>query len=570
MSSNAEQKPRLRLGDQLVSSGLISQDQLNIALTEQRQSDIPLGKVLVKLGFVSEEVLRDVLGSSLGQDSIDLTNILIDADVLAMFDEKLCRQTTILPVAYDKNKGEVHVATADTFDVISLDRLKAKVGRDIDIIPKLAAANQIEEAIDRFYGFGLSIDGILQEIETGKTDFHDFRGDENQYSHPMVRLVDALLSDAVKKDTSDIHFEPEDGFLRIRYRIDGVMRQIRSLHIKYWPAINIRLKVMANMNIAESHLPQDGRISLSIGSRAIDFRVASQPTIYGENIVLRILDKNKGILPLEKMNLDEGTLRSINLMMSRPEGIILVTGPTGSGKTTTLYSMLSAMNDESVNIMTLEDPVEYPIPMVRQSSIGSSGKMNFANGIKSLMRQDPDIILVGEVRDPDTAEMAFRAAMTGHQVLSTLHTNSAIGAFPRLYDIGLVPDVMSGNIIGIIGQRLMRKLCAHCRVTYTPCEMECQLLGLEHGSEATLYKAGSCDRCDNTGYKGRMAILEVLRIDKQIDELIARKSSVGEIEAHAKANGFETLAEIAICRVIAGDTSLDEASRKTDMTSLLS
>ncbi|MFK8019448.1 MAG: GspE/PulE family protein [Pseudomonadales bacterium] len=566
MAEPAKEKPRLRLGDELIESGLISQDQLKIALLEQKQTNDALGKVMVKLGFVTEEVVRDVLGSSLGQESIDLEHIVIDPDVLALFSEAMCRQMKALPVSLEGEKKSLVVAIADTFDVIALDKIKAKIGRNIDIVPKLASENQIESAIDRLYGFGLSIDGILQEIETGQVDFKEFRGDDEQYSHPMVRLVDALLSDAVKKGTSDIHFEPEHGFLRIRYRIDGIMRQIRSIHIKYWPAINVRLKVMSNMNIAESQLPQDGRISLSIGSREIDFRVASQPTIHGENFVLRILDKNKGIVPLEAMKLDEKTYRTINLMMSRPEGIILVTGPTGSGKTTTLYSMLNAMNDEAVNIMTLEDPVEYPIPLIRQSSIGSSGKMDFAKGIKSLMRQDPDVILVGEIRDHETAEMAFRAAMTGHQVLSTLHTNSAIGSFPRLYDIGLVPDIISGNVIGIVGQRLLRRLCS-CREAYTPSDVECQLLEVQPSPSLTLYKASGCEKCEQTGYKGRVAVIEVLRMDRELDELVARKASSNELETLAKAKGFKTLAEVAVDHVLAGATSLDEATRKTDLTS---
>jgi type II secretory ATPase GspE/PulE/Tfp pilus assembly ATPase PilB-like protein len=568
MTQPAE-KPKLRLGDQLIDAGLITEDQLKIALLEQKQSKAQLGKILVTLGFVTEEVVRDVLGKALGQDSVDLENIVVDADVLAMMSQEQCRQITALPIAYDVDRATLVVAISDTFNVVGLDRIKATLGRGAEIEPVLASETQIEAAIDRFYGFGISLDSILQEIETGNSDFSDYRGDDAAYSHPMVRLVDAMLSDAVKKDSSDIHFEPEEGFLRIRYRIDGVMRQIRSLHIKYWPAINIRLKVMADMNIAESNLPQDGRITRSVGSRQIDFRVASQPTIHGENIVLRVLDRNKGILPLESMGLDAASYRTIRLMMSRPEGIILVTGPTGSGKTTTLYSMLSAMNNESVNIMTLEDPVEYPIPMIRQSSI-SHGKMDFAKGIKSLMRQDPDIILVGEVRDQETAEMAFRAAMTGHQVLTTLHTNSAIGAFARLYDIGMSAEVLGGNIIGIIGQRLLRKLCLHCREAYTPDELECSLLGVQASESLNLFRAGSCEHCSHTGYKGRIAVVEALRMDNEIDELVMNRATPFEIERTARTKGFQSLSDMAINHVIAGATSLDEATRKTDLTSRVS
>ncbi len=284
----------------------------------------------------------------------------------------------------------------------------------------------------------------------------------------MVRLVNALLVDAVKRGASDIHFEPEYAFLRIRYRIDGVLETVRSLHKTYLPGITVRVKVVSGMNIAETRAPQDGRLSLTLNGRPIDFRVSTQPTIYGENIVLRVLDREKSIISLDRMNLTKDTLAKLNLMLARPEGILIVTGPTGSGKTTTLYSLLSQVNDETVNIMTLEDPVEYPLTLMRQTSVNEVARMDFADGIRSIMRQDPDIILVGEVRDKETAEMAFRAAMTGHQVFTTLHTNSALGAFPRLLDIGIQPDIMAGNIIGVIAQRLVRVLCPHCKEAYAP------------------------------------------------------------------------------------------------------
>jgi general secretion pathway protein E/type IV pilus assembly protein PilB len=280
-----------------------------------------------------------------------------------------------------------------------------------------------------------------------------------------------------------VHFEPEASFLRIRYRIDGILRQIRALHKSYWAAMAVRIKVISGMNIAETRAPQDGRISLNISGHAVDFRVASQPTIHGENIVLRILDRQKGIVPLDRLGLDDHQMSLMKLMVARPEGIILVTGPTGSGKTTTLYSVLNHINEEGVNIMTLEDPVEYPMAMIRQTSVAESAKLDFANGIRSMMRQDPDIILVGEIRDADTAEMAFRAAMTGHQVYSTLHTNSALGAIPRLLDIGVLPDIMAGNIIGILAQRLVRRLCTHCRKPYPAEAHECKLMGVRPLSE---------------------------------------------------------------------------------------
>jgi type II secretory ATPase GspE/PulE/Tfp pilus assembly ATPase PilB-like protein len=382
--------------------------------------------------------------------------------------------------------------------------------------------------------------------------------------------VNALLSDAVKRGASDLHFEPEQEFLRIRYRIDGVLRQVRSLHRNYWAALAVRIKVMSGMDIAEMRAPQDGRFSLSLYGRPIDFRVSTLPTTHGENIVLRVLDRQKGIVGLDDLGLHEDALSTLRIMIARPEGILMVTGPTGSGKTTTLYSLLMHLNDEGVNIMTLEDPVEYPMSLIRQTSINEAVKLDFANGIRTMLRQDPDIILVGEVRDEDTAEMAFRAAMTGHQVFTTLHTNSAVGAVSRLRDIGVSPEIMSGNIIGVIAQRLVRTLCPACKEPYAPTKLERQLLGL-HVTEAspTLYAARGCARCDQQGYKGRVALMEVLRIDPELDELIATGAPNRELERVAVSKGFTPLATDGVRRVLEGVTTLDEVSRVVDLTERL-
>jgi type II secretory ATPase GspE/PulE/Tfp pilus assembly ATPase PilB-like protein len=329
----------------------------------------------------------------------------------------------------------------------------------------------------------------------------------------------------------------------------------------------VRLKVMCKMNIAETRTPQDGRISLTLSGHPIDFRVASQPTAHGENIVLRILDRYKGIVPLEKLGLRDSELAMLKLMIARPEGIILVTGPTGSGKTTTLYSILNHINTEGVNIMTLEEPVEYPMALIRQTSVNEAVKLDFASGIRSMMRQDPDIILVGEIRDQDTAEMTFRAAMTGHQVYSTLHTNSAIGAMPRLLDLGVLPDILAGNIIGIVAQRLVRRLCTHCREPIVPDATAIRLLDLTpERVPARIYRAKGCDHCDHTGYRGRTAIMELLKMDQDMDELVARRATSREIRNAAREKGFRTLAEDAAERVLAGDTSLEEIARIVDLT----
>lgn len=561
-----KQKP-LRLGDLLIENGIINQDQLKIALIEQKQHNIPLGKILIRLGFVSEEVMRDTLSESIGEDSVDLSKVVPDGDAIRLIPKEIARRFHMLPITYDQRSKTLTLAMADTFNLIALDQTTALLGADVNLTPLLAGEAEIEAAIDQFYGFELSVEGILNELETGEIDYQSLQAGNDEYSQPLVRLVDALLADSVKRGASDIHFEPEEGFLRIRYRIDGVLRNIRSLHKNYWPGLVVRIKVMADMNIAETRAPQDGRISLTLAGRPVDFRVSTQPTTHGENIVLRVLDRQKGIVPLEKLQLTDEALTILKLMMARPEGIILVTGPTGSGKTTTLYSLLNYRNDEAVNIMTLEDPVEYPMDLIRQSSVNESAKLDFANGIRSIMRQDPDIILIGEIRDEDTAEMAFRAAMTGHQVYSTLHTNSALGAVPRLLDIGILPDIMAGNIIGIVAQRLVRRLCMHCKEPYQPVDIERKLMGIDPDDDKiNLYRAKGCSHCDNTGYRGRISLMEILRLDKQLDELIARRAPMSEMLKLALQNGFVTLAEDGIRRVLHGVTSLDEVSRVIDLT----
>jgi general secretion pathway protein E/type IV pilus assembly protein PilB len=555
------------LGQILISEGILSEDQLRIALLEQMKLNQPIGKLLVSLGFVSEATLRQALSESLGKQSIDLKHAVIDPDALKFVPRDLAKRYHLLPLDFNRAKNRLTLAISDINEIVGLDRVRALLNEGAEIETLLAGESEIDRAIDQYYGYELSIDGILHEIETGEIDWKSLSASDDEYSQPVVRLIDSILTDAVKKEASDIHFEPEANFLRIRYRIDGMLRQIRALHKSYWPAMTVRIKVLSGMNIAEMRAPQDGRIGLSISGRAVDFRVASQPTIHGENIVLRILDRQKGIVPLENLGLSEEHLYQLKLMIARPEGIILVTGPTGSGKTTTLYSVLNHINAEGIHIMTLEDPVEYPMALVRQTSVADSAKLDFANGIRSMMRQDPDVILVGEVRDAETAEMAFRAAMTGHQVYTTLHTNSAIGAIPRLLDIGVLPDVMAGNIIGIVAQRLIRRLCDHCKSPYHAEAHELHLIGAStDGPKQVLYKPTGCEICDFRGYKGRIAIMELLRVDASIDELIARRATTHEIRNKALLQGFSTLADDGLRRVLNGTTSLEELARVVDLT----
>ena len=562
-----------RLGEWLVAQGLLSEDQLRIALLEQAKSEARLGKLLVDLGFVSEAALKDALSENLGKASIDLAQVVADAAALALVPRSLAQRHHLLPLAYDAQTRKLTLAAADAHDLAGLDKVRLAAtrvaGEEVQLATLLAGESEIIEAIDRHYGYTLSIDGILQELESGAVAGNGGGASGGEYSQPVVRLIDALLTDAVKNEASDIHFEPEKNFLRIRYRQDGILRQIRALHLSCWPAMAVRLKVMSGMNIAETRAPQDGHVTLAISGRPVDFRVASQPTLYGENIVLRVLDRQKGIVPLERLGLAKAHLRALERMLLRPEGIILVTGPTGSGKTTTLYSILNRINSEHIHIMTLEDPVEYPLPLVRQTSIHDAVKLDFASGIRSMMRQDPDVILIGEIRDMATADMAFRAAMTGHQVFATLHTASAIGAIPRLADIGVKPDILSGNITAVIAQRLVRRLCPHCKTPVAADARARLLLGLAEDEDATLYQANGCEACRFLGYRGRFAIMELLFIDRELDDLIAENVPRRELLRHARRQGFRALAEDGVDRVLAGETALEELMRVVDLSDRL-
>jgi len=553
-------------GDKLVDEGYITQDELRVALKEQKISGKKLGEVLITLGFLSAEVSREIIGDVVGFSSMSLKGVLPDGAALALISESFARTHLVMPISLTDDHLKIAMSSPD--DILLLDKIKRHIKRSLYLEPVLVVENEIQYAIDHFYGYELSIDGIIRELETGQAEVF-LSGEQTEYSQPMVRLVDNILTDAVKKGASDIHFEPEEYYIRIRYRIDGVLQQIRLLHKSFWSALVVRLKVMSNLDLTDQRMPQDGRMDLLVHGREIDFRVSSLPGSHGENFVLRILDRDKGIIPLDDLGLDPHSLRELRLMMSRPTGILLVTGPTGSGKTTTLYSMLNEVNDEGVNIMTLEDPVEYPMNRIRQTAINEEIGMTFAAGIRSLMRQDPDIILIGEISDGETAEMALRAAMTGHQVFATLHTNSAIGAIPRLLDIGISPSILSGNIIGIMAQRLTRRLCPHCREPYEPDAFEKKLVGFNDNEQVVLYKAKGCDLCGGVGFKGRLAVLETLRFNEELDDMLLGQASQHAMLEKALEQGYTSMLHNALRRVCAGETTLEEISRIVDLTELV-
>lgn len=554
------------IGAKLLEKKVISEDQLAIAIKEQEhlKGAKTIGAILVEMGFVSEGALGEILNESTGVKKFDIKAAIIDVKLVKKVPKDFAVHNKLIPISYTADS--VTIGMADVFDIVAIDQVRRFFPPNFRINPAFVTEADLNQAIDQYYGYEMSIEGILKEIENGTNnknfDEAQLRGD---YKSPMVRLVDAIFTDAVHRGASDLHFEPEALFLRIRYRIDGKMVQIRSVHKEYWSAIAVRIKIMSGMNIAESRKPQDGRINSEILGRKIDFRVSTQPTINGENIVMRILDEKQSILSLDKLGFSDHSINLMKKLVQRPEGLIILTGPTGSGKTTTLYTVLNYINSVDTNIMTLEDPVEYHIPLIRQSNIRTDIGMDFASGIKSLLRQDPDVILVGEIRDRDTAITAIQAAMTGHQVYSSLHTNDALGAIPRLMNIGVPNYLMSGSLIGVLAQRLARKLCPHCKKESPLDPFEKRLLGPKYSNIDKIFKSVGCEKCSG-GYKGRAVICEILQFDRELDDLVVAAASRKEMMAYALKNGFVPMIEDGLQKVIAGITDLKELMRVVDMT----
>lgn len=557
-----------RLGEWMLEKGMITSDQLAIALIEQQKDQLLLGQQLVRLHFVTDAIVRDVLAQYHVQDSVDVSQMVPDAEVVMLVPEWFARKHQLLPLSLSADKQLLRVAISDHKNTAALEALRQLLGGRMQFKTALATEADLEQKLDQYYGHSLSLDGILQEIEQG--DDVSQPSQSQQSSRPVVRLVDAILVDAVKRGASDIHFEPELAFLRVRYRVDGVLWQIRCLHDRYWPAICVRIKIMAGMDIAEQRASQDGRIQLFLCGRQIDFRVSSHPTLHGENVVLRILDRDKAILTMEAMGLPSIQLKRIQSMLNKPEGLLMLTGPTGSGKTTTLYAMLAYLNHEHVNIMTLEDPVEYPQPLMRQTSVNAANKVDFVNGIRAILRQDPDIILVGEIRDESTAAMAVRAAMTGHLVLTSLHTNSAMAAFSRLQDLGVSAHMISSCLVGVIAQRLVRRLCQHCKRSVNLGDNTAnRLVGAsprECDTLSEVFEATGCDRCHMSGYSGRLVVMEALAMHSGMAGLLSKSLPAEQFQQQARAHGFITLAEDGLRLVRSGETSLQELRRVVDLS----
>jgi len=558
-----EIKQDKKLGESLLEDGCISSDQLQIALLEQsKNNNEMIGDTLLRLGFVNNNNLSKALAKKANVESINIKNIKLNNVLISKVPFNIISKYFVLPISKIDNR--LNLAMSDPFDVVAIDAVKRFFDRNIEIIPHVVSKVDLQNIIESLKDSFETIDQILEELENNK-EIEDEKNITN-YEHPIIRLINFILSDATKIGASDIHFEPEDSFVRIRYRIDGVLRQKHAFHLTYWSAISHRIKIMSGMNIADTRSIQDGRFSQEICNHNVDFRVAVMPSVWGETIAIRLLDHHKSLIPLDQLGYSNNAINKLDIITKKPQGITFVTGPTGSGKTTTLYSLLSKLSCEEVHIATLEEPVEFQLDLIRQTSVKENHGLSFAKGVRGLLRMDPDIILIGEIRDAETAQMALRASMTGHQVYTTLHCNDALGALPRLIDFGLNPNILSGNLSGIIAQRLVRKLCTHCKFSYSANDQEKMILGKELNENIKLSKAKGCIHCDGTGRKGRTVIAEVISPSLKLNELISLNSTHKELLKCARKDGFKTMQEEGIELVLSNNISLEDLSRAVDLT----
>ena len=553
------------LGEALVERGLVTPEKLKKAKDEADRTKEPLRRVLIRLGMVEEDAIISFFEQQLGIPRIDFSNYLLDPKVVDILPENFCRKNLIIPMF--KIKGAVTIAMVDPLDIFVLDEVRLKTKCEVE--PVVVPEKDLIRIFDQYYGARGTMDDIVKSLDKDKLQIKD--GGEPDLKAlqglveeaPIVKLVNLLISEAIKAGASDIHIEPDEIFLGTRYRVDGVLHEVTSPPKDFQSAIISRIKILSGMDIAEKRIPQDGRFQLKIENRQIDCRVSTIPTVYGENVVIRLLDLNSILLGLSELGFSRDMLNVYEKLIHKPYGIILVTGPTGSGKTTTLYSSLSTINSPEKNIVTIEDPIEYRLKLVRQMQINTKAGLTFANGLRSILRQDPDIIMVGEIRDLDTAEIAIQAALTGHLVLSTLHTNDAPGAVARLVDMGVEPFLVSSAVSAVIAQRLVRVICKDCRENYVPSAKLLEEVGLSSSKQVKFYRGRGCDKCLHTGYKSRVGIFELMLPDDVIRALTVAKASSTEIRKAAIKNGMKTMQEDGIEKVKAGITTLEEVLRVT-------
>lgn len=555
----------MRVGDLLKSAGLITDEQLQRALDIQKSTKQGIGAVLVGMGVITEDKLVEVMSSQLGVSYIDLTKTNIPIEMARNLPKNIAKRHLVVPVSVTDD--EIVLAMVDPLNFLAIEDVRAATRKRVS--PRIATATAVERAIATLYGndgAARAIDEIRTEsgaaFTSERSDIIDISSDSETSSAPTVRLVNSIIERAVNERASDIHFEPRAGDMAVRMRVDGILRSVLTVPRDVMSSVISRIKVMSNLDLADHRTPKDGRANVSVSGRVIDLRVSTLPTIYGEKAAIRLLDKSEHIRDPELLGLYGENLSKYNALLKNTDGMVLLVGPTGSGKSSTMYTMINRLNTDEVNLVTLEDPVEYDIDGVNQVQINDKTGMTFANGLRAILRQDPDIVAIGEIRDAETAEIALRAAITGHLVLSTVHTNSAVSLLDRLLDIGCEPYLIAEALKGVISQRLVRKICPYCREEYLAGDDELRTLGIKSDGEVKLYRGKGCPYCYHTGYRGRTAVFEVMMLSSAEKRLIADNRPRSElIDLLAKEGGFRTLSENCAELVLNGTTSLSEMVR---------
>ncbi len=554
-------RKKIRMGDLLVAAGAITEEELQEALVKQKEKGQKLGQTLLEEGYISKELLIATLTQQLGVEYIELKGCKFDDDVLNLIPEDIVMKYKVLPLGYDENNPNVlRVAMADPMDIVAVDDLSIVTGAQIE--PLLAMEEDLTEAIGKYYGNHQAMEAAEAYRKEREQDMLS-QAEEDEYNadienSPIVLLVKQILEGGVRQRASDIHIEPLESSVRVRYRIDGVLKQVMSYDYSLLSGICARLKIMGGMDISEKRKPQDGRISIMVDRKEFDIRVSMLPTVYGEKTVMRLTSKDGLTRPKSGLGFSPEEEKVFDGILSNPHGIILVTGPTGSGKSTTLYTALSELNTEEVNIITVEDPVEANIDGINQCQVNEKAEMTFAAALRSILRQDPDIIMIGEIRDGETADIAVKAAITGHLVVSTLHTNSAASTVTRLIDMGIEPYTAGDALVGVIAQRLVRRLCTCKQPRYAE-DHEKSLLGLDPNTEdVVIYEPNGCPLCNDTGFSGRIGVYEMMTVTRSLQQVIARNAPANEIEKQALKEGMMTLKLSCAKHVLNGITSLSE------------
>jgi type IV pilus assembly protein PilB len=555
----AKRKPK-QLGQILLEEGLLTQEQLDRALEQHRNTPKSLGRVLIDLGFIRERDLVKALAQQVGLDFVDLSEYPIVATATTLLPEQLARRYRALPIS--EQDGRLLVAMSDPANVYALDDIRSVTGRDVQ--PVVATAQDVEQAINKYSQVGDQVEALASEAAEALDEGADADIDAAFEDAPIVRLVNAIMTQAVQDRASDVHIEPTEKDVRVRFRVDGVLHEVMHSPKNIQNGLLSRLKVMAELNIAEKRVPQDGRISMKVANRQLDLRVATLPTVYGEKIVIRILDKTQALLQLSDLGFHQRAFDRYEQSFRKPYGAILVTGPTGSGKSTTLYATLNILNNEDRNIITVEDPVEYRLHGVNQMQVNTKAGLTFASALRSILRADPDIVLIGEIRDRETAMISIEAALTGHLVLSTLHTNDAPSAITRLTEMEVETFLVASAVDCVVAQRLARKLCDRCRQAYTPEPRELLEAGMPEAKLAEVnevFRPVGCGSCSNTGYRGRMGLYEVMGMSEDIERMTVERASSESIRNVAIEQGMLTLREDGLDKAMRGLTSIEEIAR---------